>query len=142
MKPMPANVKRGLACSHHKPFHAGSALGIMAMLRWRTATPLGRRVVPEVYMMSARSPAPTWTWKLEGSPLRASPVDIVTFRDGTASASASAVPAMDAEYTMALASAWVRSASSSDGVRRVLRGTATAPALCTPAYDSTHRTAS
>src|SRR5204863_10035871 len=97
MKPMPANVNRGLACSHHKPFHAGTALGIMAMLRWRTATPLGRPVVPDVYMMSARSPAPTCTWKLEGSLLRASPVDIVTVSDGTASASAGAVEGVDAE---------------------------------------------
>src|SRR5436309_10549135 len=142
MNEIPANVNTGAPCNQPAPLQGDSRFGIIATFRWRTATPLGRPVVPDVYMMSARSPAPTCTWKLEGSPLRASPVDIVTFRDGTASASASAVSAMDAEYTMALASAWVRSASSSDGVSRVLRGTPTAPALCTPAYDSTHRTAS
>src|SRR5581483_323493 len=103
MKPMPANVNSGLACSHHRPFHAGSALGIMAMLRWRTATPFGRPVVPEVYMMSARSPAVTGTWNVDMSPLRGSAVEIVTFNDGTASASASAVSDSDGEYTMAFA---------------------------------------
>ena len=105
----------------------------MAMLRWRTATPLGRPVVPDVYMMSARSPASTGTWNVEGSPVSGSDVDIVTFSDGTASTSASAVSARDVEYTMAAASAWVSNASSSTRVSRVFNGTATAPALCTPA---------
>src|SRR6266567_2409073 len=114
MKPMPAKVKRGLLCIHQEPFHAGRALGIMAMLRWRTATPLGRPVVPDVYMMSARSPGSTGTWNVLVSPPRASPVDIVTARDGTAEASSAAVAASDAEETMALASAWVSRASSSE----------------------------
>src|SRR5437588_4981723 len=129
MKPMPANVNSGLACSHQTPLHVGAAFGIMAMLRWRTATPLGRPVVPEVYMMSARSPAATGTWNVEGSPVSGSAVDIVTVSDGTAPANASAVSASDGEYTIALASAWVSRASSSGRVRRVLSGTAIAPAL-------------
>src|SRR6266702_1758602 len=106
MKPMPAKVKRGLLCIHHEPFHAGRALGIMAMLRWRTATPLGRPVVPDVYMMSARSPGSTGTWNVLESPVRASLVDIVTSRDGTAAANSTAVASNDSEETMALASAW------------------------------------
>src|SRR4051812_1161860 len=141
MKPMPAKVNRGLPCSHHKPFHSGAALGIMAMLRWRTATPFGRPVVPEVYMMSARSPASTGTWNVDESPSKAPPVDIVTFNDGTASARASAMSESDGEKTIAVASAWVSKASSSDRVSLVLSGTATAPALFMPAYDSTHRRA-
>src|SRR5205085_6255663 len=120
MKPMPAKVNSGLLCIHHEPLHAGRALGIMAMLRWRTATPLGRPVVPDVYMMSARSPGSTGTCNALESPVRASAVDIVTARDGTADASCAAVAPRDADETMALASAWLRSASSSGGVSRVL----------------------
>src|SRR3954467_14475327 len=101
MKPMPANVNSGLLCIHQLPFHAGRAFGIMAMLRWRTATPLGRPVVPDVYMMSARSPASTGTWTVLESPVGASSVDIVTAREGTADASSAAVAANDAEETMA-----------------------------------------
>src|SRR5437588_12107923 len=106
MKPMPAKVNSGLPCIHHVPFHAGRALGIMAMLRWRTATPLGRPVVPDVYMMSARSPGSTGTWNVLESPVRGSLIDIATASDGTAEANAAAVAASDSEETMALASAW------------------------------------
>src|SRR5437763_2275073 len=105
MKPMPAKVNNGLLCIHHEPLHAGRALGIMAMLRWRTATPLGRPVVPDVYMMSARSPFSTGTWNSPGSPVRGSTVDSATFRHGTADASPRAVGASDSEYTIAFASA-------------------------------------
>src|SRR5436309_10507572 len=97
MKPIPAKVNSGLACSHHNPFHAGTALGIMATLRWRTATPFGRPVVPDVYMTSARSVASTGTWNVDPSPVSGSELDMVTFSDGTASASASAVSASDDE---------------------------------------------
>src|SRR5438270_13945828 len=102
MKPIPAKVNSGLACSHQSPFHDGAALGIMAMLRWRTATPLGVPVVPDVYMMSARSPASTGTWNALASPRNGSAVDMVTFIDGTASANATAVSESDGEYTIAL----------------------------------------
>src|SRR5438093_12877247 len=67
MKPIPAKVKSGLLCIHHAPDQFGKLFGIMATLPWRTATPLGRPVVPDVYMTSARSPAPTGTWKLLSS---------------------------------------------------------------------------
>ena len=45
---MPAKVKSGLACSHPFPFQLGSTAPIMDPLAWRTATPLGRPVVPDV----------------------------------------------------------------------------------------------
>ena len=45
---MPAKVKSGLACSHPAPVQLGSTAPIMDPLEWRTATPLGRPVVPEV----------------------------------------------------------------------------------------------
>ena len=55
MNAMPAKVNSGDAVHPAAPVHAGSLFGIMRELRWRTATPFGRPVVPEVYMMSARS---------------------------------------------------------------------------------------
>src|SRR5438874_12096740 len=104
MNPMPANVNRGLLCIHHNPDQSGRLFGIMATLPWRTATPLGRPVVPEVYMMSARSPAVTGTWKVLSSAARASShaglsVDSSTRRLSPSRASAAAVSARAGEYT-------------------------------------------
>lgn len=59
---MPANVNIGDACSHPWPDHGGRPLGSMATLRWRTTTPLGQPVVPEVYMRSAMSSPSRGTW--------------------------------------------------------------------------------
>ena len=59
---MPAKVDSGEQWIHESPDQRGSPLAMMWVLRWRTATPLGRPVVPEVYMMSARSPSSTGTW--------------------------------------------------------------------------------
>src|SRR6202034_416238 len=60
--PSPANVNTGVAVSHFKPDHGGSALGNSAMLPCRTTTPFGMPVVPEVYMTSARSCSSSGTW--------------------------------------------------------------------------------
>src|SRR5437763_13023913 len=138
MKPMPAKVKSGLLCVHHAPDQLGKLLGIMATLPWRTATPLGRPVVPDVYMMSARSPAPTGTWKAESSAPSISshagpPVETSSVRLGTAAARADAASASAGENTRADASAWFRRAWSSVVVNRALRGTATGAALCAAA---------
>jgi len=62
MKPSPAKVKTGEAVSQPVPCHSGSWLGTRATWLWRTATPLGRPVVPEVYMMSARSSPSNGAW--------------------------------------------------------------------------------
>ena len=45
---MPAKVNSGLACSQPAPLQLGSTAPIIDPLEWRTATPLGRPVVPEV----------------------------------------------------------------------------------------------
>src|SRR5438309_11359351 len=110
MKPMPAKVNSGLLCIHHAPDQFGPLLGIMATFPWRTATPLGRPVVPEVYMMSARSPAPTGTWKQLSSSARTSShpwPSVGTSRRtlGTPAASDEAASVSDGECTIADASA-------------------------------------
>ena len=58
---IPAKVNIGEACSHPAPDQRGRPLPIRAMLPWRTTTPFGRPVVPEVYMMSAMSADATGT---------------------------------------------------------------------------------
>ena len=45
---MPAKVNSGLEWSQPPPDQLGSTLPIMEPLEWRTATPLGRPVVPDV----------------------------------------------------------------------------------------------
>ena len=67
MKLMPANVNSGAPCSQPTSVQLGAVFGIIATLRWRTSTPFGNPVVPEVYMMSAMSSASTGTWISLGS---------------------------------------------------------------------------
>ncbi len=45
---MPAKVNNGLAWSHPPPVQFGSMAPTIDPFEWRTATPLGRPVVPEV----------------------------------------------------------------------------------------------
>ncbi len=63
MKAIPANVNIGAPWIQPAPVQTGSWFGIIATLRWRTATPFGRPVVPDVYMMSARSSSERGTWR-------------------------------------------------------------------------------
>ncbi len=45
---IPANVNKGLECTHPPPVQFGSTAPIMDAFECRTATPLGRPVVPDV----------------------------------------------------------------------------------------------
>ncbi len=67
MNAMPANVNIGAPWIQPEPVQCGSWFGIIATLRCRTATPFGRPVVPDVYMMSARSSMLVGTWRSEPS---------------------------------------------------------------------------
>ena len=155
MKAIPANVNRGDPWSQLVPLQGGSPLGRSETLRWRTTTPFGDPVVPEVYMMSARSSSLRSTWisppsgssrsgqattlpaPSPGAPASSggAAASVVTTSDrvGTLVATAARVGRRERSVTAALASAWARIVASSTGVRRVLVGTATAPALCTAA---------
>ena len=145
---MPAKVNIGDACNHPLPVHRGSPLGTMATLRWRTTTPLGRPVVPDVYMRSAMSSPPTGTWNAPSSgsvassqgtspassraPAAATGPVVTRWRSsGSSDRAASSVGVVDAPLMATTAPAWPRTYPSSRVTRRVLVGTATAPALWT-----------
>ena len=148
-KLMPAKVNRGEPCSQAVPVQGGSLLGRRDALRCRTTTPLGEPVVPEVYMMSARSSGSRSTWKSPASFAatdshgttpgtgRAAPpspsVLTTSPSEGTLRRAAASASRWEAQVTAADASAWPRMVLVSAAVRRVLVGTATAPALCTAA---------
>ena len=143
MNPSPAKVKTGDAVSHPVPCHSGSWLGILATWPCRTATPLGRPVVPDVYMMSARSSPSSGAWIGESS--SASHVLEVdgavdrrgahrghqrTARGRSRRAVRGSAP-KEPLATTAVTSACSRMPRTSGGDRRLLSGTATAPSLWT-----------
>jgi hypothetical protein len=86
MKPMPAKVNSGEPWSQPSPLKLGSDGATSERLSWRTATPLGRPVVPLVYMMSARSDPSTGTWyslsSLASSASNGCPAAAVGVHDG------------------------------------------------------------
>ena len=134
MNEMPAKVNRGEPCSQAWSVQSGSPLGSMCRLRWRTAMPLGRPVVPEVYMMSARSSSDTGTWKVESSEDRTSThwsvsASMTRSREGTPARASSRVGRSVEDVMATTGPAWPRTAATSREDSRVLVGTATAPAL-------------
>lgn len=135
MKLIPAKVNSGEQWIHDSPVHFGSALGMMWELRWRTAIPLGAPVVPEVYMMSARSPS--WSQSIGSglvSPVSRScqPAAFRSMTDQFAASRSSAAFTTGRSSLLVMTtvgSAWLSTVASSAAVSRVLVGTATAPAL-------------
>ena len=141
---MPANVNSGAPCSQPRAGPAAArTFGIIAMLRWRTSTPFGNPVVPDVYMMSAMSSASTGTWNSLASRSRsrrptrvASPPLAVGGHDRSQRRDARRVrlrvcSSSRAHVKIAEISAWPRIVTSSGAESRVLAGTITAPALWT-----------
>ncbi len=115
---MPANVNIGEACSHPAPDHCGKPFGIMATFRWRTTTPFGRPVVPDVYIRSAMSSPSSGTWMAEQSGSVASshttepwpaagPVVTMVRSSGRSARAAASTGVVDAPLTAATAPAWL-----------------------------------
>src|SRR5271155_383382 len=142
MKPRPAKVNTGVAESHFNPCHGGSALGSHAMLPWRTATPFGMPVVPDVYMTSARSVSSMDTWMAAASSLFTSsrsanrprpdgPTVATTANDGRDADNGATASSNAPLQTTAVTSACSRMDRISGGDSRLFMGTDTAPILWT-----------
>ena len=96
----------------------------------RTTTPLGRPVVPEVYMMSATSSGPnTCRTSVSSGARRSSQRSELAAEVLTTVGTASRNSACTSLHSSTDAPAWKRIRDNSDGPSLARRGTATAPAL-------------